>query len=715
MKINKFLQFKSIVITTLLLLLITQSFISVVTFAASDSIRNSPLVRLDEKSKNQKNRGNYIIKFKNEVSEEAKSDYLMKNSIGKDSIKNGEVKFDRVVTNNLNNKLDPSIVDLVEEDGAIEAQAVEYNDPEYANQWYLKAINFEQSEITTGDEKIVAVIDSGVCASHPDLQGKILEGWNFVDDTSDTNDTNGHGCAVSGAIAASSNNSIGIVGIASNVKILPLKVIGNDDVGSYSDLMSAIDYAVSKKVDIINISLGGYFDSQILHEVIQDATNAGIQVVASAGNTGNSEIMYPAKFDEVISVGSVENDYTVSDFSTNSTDIDLWTYGSHILTTNKDNSYSSMQGTSISAGIVSGFLAKGGMYERGMITNFISKSIKPIFKNNLIEIVEPVSGLKFQVPENLNIEGFENANPQSYVINWQKVIKVANGESMVISIWNRESESDLKKVYKIIKEQDGCKESKDICLLNFPSKEGHNSGYSKYFVKGKTLVRVMYTFHSQVGFNIFESYSRTLSLNNHKLFNDKDYESLNNGLIENIVIPQGATYCGGLYDTNNPYDCCDDVNQGQNDANCTWYAAYKRPDLKGTITLWPGGLFTQAQQAGFPTSSNQPSSGALIVWEYHVAYVESYNSTSVTWSEQNCYNTNNAYNASVTRNSYTPDYAAGSFKGYIYYKNDCNGTNPVMSNWNSNGPQTCNPTSSLKIQPESHLTGNNGTITITVH
>lgn len=180
------------------------------------------------------------------------------------------------------------------------------------------------------------------------------------------------------------------------------------------------------------------------------------------------------------------------------------------------------------------------------------------------------------------------------------------------------------------------------------------------------------------------------------------------------VYPQGATSCGGLSDTGNPYDCCSTSNPGQNNANCTWYAAYKRPDLKGIITLWPEGLWNQVVQAGIPTSQT-PQLGALIVWELHVAYVESFTETSVTWSEQNCYNSNNPFNASVTRNGHSPLYSAGNFLGYILQQGgngSCGGADVSLSNWNVNGPLSCSATNSITINSESTIQSTGGTVNL---
>lgn len=344
---------------------------------------------------------------------------------------------------------------------------------------------------------------------------------------------------------------------------------------------------------------------------------------------------------------------------------------------------------------------------------------------------EETSGLMFEVPAHLTIDGYVNTTPASYVINWNKTILLTQGESIMISVWNRDTIQTMEEVYQQIISMDGCESYTPgtNCMVNFPAEERENSSYVKYFLYDKTLVRVMYAFSHLYEVGNFKIIANSITLNSNSLFSNTDFEILDNNaqVQETTMGLRGATSCGGLYDSNNPYDCCYSSNPGQNDANCTWYAAYKRPDLKGTITLYPGGLFNQAKQAGKPTSYNQPVPGSLIVWQWHVAYVESVGSNSVTWSEQNCYNAwyksdgsyggaVNAFNASVTRNSYTPDYGAGTFLGYILpseTSNSCSGTSPIMSNWNASGPLSCTPVSSLTILPDSRLQSINGDIKIT--
>lgn len=101
----------------------------------------------------------------------------------------------------------------------------------------------------------VAVIDSGICASHPDLAGRIVDGWDFLESDAVPQDDFGHGCSIAGVIAANMNDGIGIAGVALNAQIMPLRVLNASGVGSYSDVAAAIVYAADNGAQVINLSL----------------------------------------------------------------------------------------------------------------------------------------------------------------------------------------------------------------------------------------------------------------------------------------------------------------------------------------------------------------------------------------------------------------------------------------------------------------------------
>ena len=224
------------------------------------------------------------------------------------------------------------------------------NDTEFSRQWNLAMIDAPAAwEASTGEGVTVAVIDTGIDTNHLDLINNInfTDGYDFIsDDTSAEDDVLGpdenphdtgslfHGSHVSGIIAAEGNNNIGIAGVAYNAMIMPLRVLGVDNKGTNSDIANAILYAAgipdarglkpNKKADIINLSLGGVDESQLLEDAINAALAEGVIVIAAAGNDSSAEPHYPAAFEGVVAVSAVNDHKILSSFSN---------YGPHIAVT----------------------------------------------------------------------------------------------------------------------------------------------------------------------------------------------------------------------------------------------------------------------------------------------------------------------------------------------------------------------------------------------
>jgi subtilisin family serine protease/Leucine-rich repeat (LRR) protein len=251
-----------------------------------------------------------------------------------------------------------------------------YNDPLYPDQWALPAIGAPDAwEKLPPDAPTitVAVIDSGICADHLDLSGRIGSGWDFLDNDAVPQDDFGHGCAVAGVIAANPNNGIGIIGVAPNAQIMSLRVLNAQGVGTYSDVAAAMVYAADNGAAIINLSLGGASPSSILEDAVNYATSRGVMVIAAAGNTGQEGVLYPAAYEPVIAVASVDPDLQRSSFSSYGLEIDLLAPGHDILTTKRDGSYGLMSGTSFAAPHVTGVavVETGRGYELLLNTNIV--------------------------------------------------------------------------------------------------------------------------------------------------------------------------------------------------------------------------------------------------------------------------------------------------------------------------------------------------------
>ena len=150
-------------------------------------------------------------------------------------------------------------VSYAETDGVVHAYAVTVNDP-YLNSssWQLANPNFPDAwSLTTGSSNIVvAVVDTGVQPNHPD-QGTLVPGYDFVNNDADPSDDAGHGTAVAGIVAGQGNNGLGIAGTCWNCRIMPVKVLDSEGLGTDSDVASGIVWAVDHRAEVINLSLGG--------------------------------------------------------------------------------------------------------------------------------------------------------------------------------------------------------------------------------------------------------------------------------------------------------------------------------------------------------------------------------------------------------------------------------------------------------------------------
>lgn len=234
------------------------------------------------------------------------------------------------------------------------------NDPQYASQYALQKINISPAwDITQGSPSVViAVIDSGVLATHADLAGKLTaNGYNFYDSNINTDDVQGHGTAVAGVAAAATNNGVGIAGVGRNVKIMPLRVSDSNNTYLYSRLISAINYAADNGAKVISMSLGGTTSSLGLADSVKYAWNKGVVLVAAAGNYGATPLLYPAQLSQVIAVGATDGNNIKTSWSNYGSELDVMAPGVSINTTNKSGSYSNWSGTSFSVPQVSGLAA----------------------------------------------------------------------------------------------------------------------------------------------------------------------------------------------------------------------------------------------------------------------------------------------------------------------------------------------------------------------
>lgn len=242
------------------------------------------------------------------------------------------------------------------------------NDPMYESQWHMQTMQMEKAwENVAGSrpqDVIVAVLDTGVDMDHPDLKPNLLSGYNVYTNDSNVQDVQGHGTHVAGIIAAVGNNAQGVVGGAYPVvKILPVKVLNDQGLGGVEDIERGIKWATNwrgpngERVDIINMSLGS--DNIHFHfdEEIRAANEAGILVVAAAGNSNLNYVGSPAITPETLAVGAVDEQLRRASYSNYGYGLDIMGPGSNILSTYPDDDYNILSGTSMATPFVSSVAA----------------------------------------------------------------------------------------------------------------------------------------------------------------------------------------------------------------------------------------------------------------------------------------------------------------------------------------------------------------------
>ncbi len=233
------------------------------------------------------------------------------------------------------------------------------NDGSWGLQYGPAAIRAPQGwDLSTGSSAVtIAIIDSGIDQSHPDLAAKIVPGFDFVNNDSDPQDDNGHGSHVAGIAAASANNGLGIAGISWGARLMPVKVLNAAGNGSYANAALGIIWAADNGAQVINLSFGGTASSATLNAAVLYAYNKGVTIVAAAGNSGSNSILYPARYPEVIAVAATDSTNTRAGFSNYGPEMSVSAPGVSIYSSILGGAYGYKNGTSMSAPAVSGAAA----------------------------------------------------------------------------------------------------------------------------------------------------------------------------------------------------------------------------------------------------------------------------------------------------------------------------------------------------------------------
>ncbi|WP_067923660.1 S8 family peptidase [Alicyclobacillus shizuokensis] len=202
----------------------------------------------------------------------------------------------------------------------------------------------------------VGILDTGVDFTHPDLRDNIAAYMDFTGSPAGPRDVEGHGTHVAGIIAAESNN-VGLVGVAPGAKLYCAKVLGDNGSGGFDAIIRGIDWLIQQGVDVINMSLGCSVEPpQEVHQAIQRAAAAGIVICAACGNE-NTDVGWPAKYDETIAVSAMGMDYNRAEFSNHGVKNEIIAPGVDILSTFKGSTYARLSGTSMATPIVTGSVA----------------------------------------------------------------------------------------------------------------------------------------------------------------------------------------------------------------------------------------------------------------------------------------------------------------------------------------------------------------------
>jgi hypothetical protein len=245
---------------------------------------------------------------------------------------------------------------MVEEDARVVVAATTVSDPYYASSWHLPVINAPLAwDFNNGSGTVIAILDTGVDSTHPDLAPNIVPGWNVYDNNADTADVYGHGTAVAGTAAAAANDGIGSAGLAWGAKIMPIRISDTNGYAYFSTVAQGIYWAADHGARVVNVSFNGVAGSATVQAAADYLRAKGGVVVVAAGNSGAEEAIAPSA--SLLAVSATDRGDIKAGFTSTGAYVDLAAPGVGILTTTRGGGYGSASGTSFASPLVAGAAA----------------------------------------------------------------------------------------------------------------------------------------------------------------------------------------------------------------------------------------------------------------------------------------------------------------------------------------------------------------------